>query len=378
MVKFARRTRKVEVSGIRRMFELAQSIKDPIDLSLGQPDFEPPEEFKRAARKAIDEGMFRYTVTQGLPELHEKLFAYFRRKYGYKRNNDAALITVGATGGLFLACFALVDEGDEVLIPDPYFVLYCHLVNVCGGTPVLVDTYDSGFRITPELLEQHATPNTRLLIFNNPVNPTGVAYRPEEVRAIAAWAKKRGIVVIADEVYNHFSYDFPHETFLNHYDNTVLVSAFSKTYGIPGWRLGYVIGPREIVNQMCVLQQFSYVCAPTIAQKAIAACLDVDMQPRILDAYRKKRDLIYEGLKDCYDLVKPQGAFYAFPRVPNHDADEFIRRALRNRLVVVPGKTGSSRNTHFRISFAASNETLQRGIEVLRKLAKSAPARTRR
>jgi aspartate aminotransferase/aminotransferase len=371
MVKFARRMNKVEVSGIRRMFDLVNGIKHPIDFSLGQPDFDVPEPIREAAKRAIDAGHNRYTSTQGTAALQEKLLSWAHKKYKISRKDDRAMVTVGATGGLFLACMVLVDEGDEVLIPDPYFVLYGHLVNVCGGVPVYVDTYATDFRLTPELIEKHCRPRTRMLIFNNPVNPTGIAYTADEVKKICRAARKHDLMIVSDEVYSSFCYDFAYDSALAHHDNALLVGAFSKTFGIPGWRVGYSIGPSEIIEKMNTLQQFTYVCAPSSAQQAMIPALEMNPSDWIAKPYRRKRDLAYDMLKDSFEVVKPQGAFYIWPKAPAGEADVFVQRALEQKVVIVPGKTCSRRNTHFRLSYAVNDETLTRGLEILRRLARA-------
>jgi aspartate aminotransferase/aminotransferase len=370
MAKFARRMDKIEVSGIRRMFDLVNGIKNPIDFSLGQPDFDVPERIRDAAKKAIDGGFNRYTSTPGLASLQDKLLKTFHKRYKLNRKNDKAIVTAGATGGLFLASMVLIDEGDEVLIPDPYFVLYGHLVNVCHGVPVMIDTYPTNFRLTPALLEKHITKKTKFLIFNNPVNPTGIAYSRDEVRALCAVARKHGLMILSDEVYESFCYDFPFESTLAHCDDALLVGAFSKSYGLPGWRIGYAIGPGDIIDKMSVLQQFTYVCASSVAQQAMLHALDLEPEEWIGASYRRKRDLAYEKLKDDFDVVKPQGAFYIFPKAPNGDADAFVKKALEHKVIIVPGKTCSKNNSHFRLSYAVNDDVLAKGLDILRRLAR--------
>jgi aspartate aminotransferase/aminotransferase len=366
MTRFPRRLDKIEMSGIRRIFDLVQGMTGAVDLSLGQPHFDPPEEVKRAAKDAIDRGFNRYTVTQGIPALREKLRKALAKRCGLKEQE--LLVTAGTAGGLFLALAVLVEEGDEVIIPDPCFVLYRHLVHFFGGTCVMLDTYPD-FRIRPEKLEKLIRKKTRLLLFNNPVNPTGVAYAKQEVKAIADVCRRREIAVISDEIYDSFSYDFPHESFLRHDgERTILVGGFSKTYGIPGWRLGYAAGPKDVIERMTMLSQFTYVCAPSPAQAAGIVALDVDVSAR-MEEYRRKRDLVYEGLKDRYELVKPQGAFYAFPKCPWGDDQSFVKKAIESKVLVVPGSACSMRGTHFRISFAAEDPVLKRGVEILNKIA---------
>lgn len=370
-MKFAKRMNKIEVSGVRAMFDLAQTLKDPYDLSLGQPDFNPPPEIQQRAVEAIKNGFNGYTVTQGLPKLHDKIFEHLKKKYSYqKKNTDATIVTVGATGSLFLSCMVLIDEGDEVLVPDPYFVLYKHLVSVCMGVPITIDTYDTKFRLTPELIEKQITKKTKFIILNNPVNPTGIAYTRDELRAFAAVFAKYDITVLSDEVYSSFCFDFPHETFLEFYDKTILITAFSKTFGMPGWRLGYAVSHKEIIEKMLTLQQFSYVCAPAPLQWAMVDAFDYDPEPMIQKSYKEKRDLVCNILDKKYELVKPQGAFYAFPKVPWGNDKSFIKKAIEHNVVIVPSSTASGRDTHFRISFAIDNKRLEAALKILNKIVK--------
>jgi aspartate aminotransferase/aminotransferase len=366
--KFAARIEKVEVSGVRRIFDLVQSMPEAIDLSLGQAHFDVPEAIKQAAFDAIERGFNRYTVTQGIPELHQKLRQKLELKYG--QGIDSIIITCGCSGGLFLALMVLVDRGDEVLIPDPHFVLYRHLVNVCDGIPIFIDTYPD-LRIKPDRLKRLITPRTKILIFNNPVNPTGVAYTAQEVQEIARIAMQHGILILSDEIYDHFIYDFPHESMMRYQDpeGLILVSGFSKTYGMPGWRLGYAIGPHQIIEKMAMLQQFTFVCAPAPLQRAVISALDYDMQDQI-GQYRKKRDMVYEGLKGNFEVVLPQGAFYIFPKVPWGTDKEFVEAAIKNNVLIVPGSAFSQRGTHFRLSFAATDEAIEKGVDILNRLAK--------
>lgn len=366
MTRFARRMDGIEVSGIRRIFDLVQGLKDAADFSLGQPDFEVPPEIQKAAVDAIREGRNKYTVTVGLPELVESLKEDLKRRSGFK--DGGVIVTAGSAGALFLALGVLVEEGDEVVVPDPYFVLYKHVVRFFGGKPVFLDTYPD-FRVTPAKLESVVTSRTRAILFNNPVNPTGVAYSREEVAAVAEFAKRRGILLMSDEIYEAFSYDFPHECALKHDPGALLIGGFSKKYGITGWRLGFAAGPKDVIEKMAVLQQFSFVCAPAPVQAAGIAALKTDMAV-VVEAYRRKRDLVVEGLKDRFEFVRPQGAFYVFPKCPWGDDESFVRKAIESKCLIVPGSACSERRTHFRISFAQSESTLRRGIDILNKIAK--------
>ena len=357
---------RLEVSGIRKMFDLAGRIHEPVNLSLGQPDFQVPPEVKDAAIRAIREDRNGYTVTQGIPELQAAIRAEIERRAGFR--GGKVIVTSGVAGGLFLAMGALVEKGDEVILPDPYFVLYRNLIRFFAGTPVILDTYPD-FRIRPEKLEKLITPRTKAILFNNPVNPTGVAYTAEEVAAIAAVARRRGVLVLSDEIYASYSYDFPHESIFRHADDAVLFGGFGKAYAITGWRLGFAAGPEEVIDRMAMLQQFSFVCAPAPAQYAGVAALGVNVRDHRAE-YRAKRDHVYEALRSHYEVVKPQGAFYFFPKCPRGRDQDFVRRAIESRLLVVPGSACSRRATHFRLSYAVPDSVLDRGLQVLRKLAR--------
>ncbi|MBI3857485.1 MAG: aminotransferase class I/II-fold pyridoxal phosphate-dependent enzyme [Planctomycetes bacterium] len=358
---------RLRPSGIRKVFELAAMLKDPVNLSLGQPDFEVPVEIQDAAIRAIRGGKNGYTVTEGIPELREKLADELRRRAGF--SDGKILITSGVAGALFLAMGVLVERGDEVIVPDPYFGMYWNAIRFFAGVPVLLDTYPD-FRIRPEKLERLITPRTKLILFNNPVNPTGVAYRTEEVAAIAEVARRRGVLVVSDEIYASYSYDFPHESMRLHLPDSLLVGGFGKAYAITGWRLGFAAGPAEIIDRMTLLQQCSFVSAPSITQWAGVTALDVKVSEHRAD-YRRKRDLVYDELKGRYPMEKPQGAFYFFPKCPGGLRDaEFVRRAMDRGLLIVPGSACSRKSTHFRLSYAVPDPVLERGVDILRALAK--------
>jgi len=366
----AERTRCFDTSGIRRVFELGAKLHDPIDLSIGQPDFDVPEPVRRAAVEAIHSGKNGYALSQGVPALREKLQTRIDRDYGH--TDRQVMVTCGTSGGLVLALWAVVDPGDEVIVSDPCFVMYDALVGLFAGKPVYVDTYPD-FRLDPEKFAAAITPRTKAIILNSPANPTGVVASEEELHAVAELAGRRSLLLISDEIYHDFCYDAPFVSPARFNPATLVVDGFSKSHGMPGWRLGYVHGPAALVREMVKLQQYSFVCAPQPAQWAGAVALDVDMSEQMA-AYRRKRDLLLEGLEDCYEVVRPGGAFYAFPKLPWGTGLEFVTRAIEeHRLLLIPGNTFSRRDTHFRISYAAPDETIERGIEALRRLAAAGP-----
>jgi len=363
----AQRTKCFDSSGIRKVFDLGAKLADPINLSIGQPDFDVPEEARRAAIEAIEAGKNGYSLTQGAPVLREKLQAMVDRQYGHQ--DRELFVTSGTSGGLVLAMMALVDPGDEVIVFDPYFVMYDALAALVGGRVVYLDTYPD-FRIDPERVAAAITPRTKAILLNSPANPTGVVAGEEEVRGLAELAARRNVVLLSDEIYHDFSYDRPPVSPAKYNPQTLVIDGFSKTYGMPGWRLGFAHGPRAIIREMIKLQQYSFVCAPHPLQWAGAVAMDLDVSHHIR-AYRRKRDMVVEGLADLYELVTPGGAFYAFPKAPWGTASEFVARAIQeHQLLIIPGNVFSRRDTHFRISYAAADAVIQRGIEVLRVMAR--------
>jgi aspartate aminotransferase/aminotransferase len=361
----AKRMEKLESSGIRRFFELGAKMKNPIDLSLGQAHFDVPSPVRKAAIAAIEGGKNGYSMTAGIDELKSAVRGSLKRE---GIDPEALIITSGAEGALLTSMLALADESCEVLLTDPCFATYGHLVKLANSTIKRIDLYPD-FRLTPERLRNACTPKSKVLLFNTPVNPTGVAYTDEEIRALAKTAKELGLQVISDEVYDKFCYDHPHVSFAKYDESALVIRAFSKTWGAAGWRIGYAFGPKEIVTNMTMLQQFTFICAPMPFQQAAAKAIDTDISA-LIDEYRHKRDMVYEGLSQLFELNRPQGAFYAFCRPKKVDLDTFIKRCLENEMLVVPGGSFGEKNTHFRISFATSDETLGRGIDLLNKLGK--------
>ena len=364
----ADRMANISSSGIRRIFELGAKLKNPIDLSIGQAHFDVPEPVKRTAIEAIEAGRNRYTVTQGIPELNAGIRDRIQRMHAF--TPESTLVTSGVSGGLLLGFQCLINPGDEVLVPDPYFTMYKVLVELCGGKMVCYDTYPD-FGLDTERIRPLVTDRTKAILVNSPSNPTGIVYSRKQLEDLAALAREHDLVVISDEIYDMFVYDEPYSSVASCYEKTLLISGFTKAYGMPGWRVGYAAGPQQLLDKMKTLQQFTFVCAPSMAQQACVTALGVDVDQHCRD-YRKKRDMIVEGLRDAYRLTPPGGSFYVFPQVPEgYESDmAFVERALGENLLIVPGSAFSTRNTHFRISFAAEDDRLDRGIEILNRIAR--------
>jgi aspartate aminotransferase/aminotransferase len=362
----ADRTAKFDSSGIRKVFDLAAKMSNPINLSIGQPDFAVPDAIKEAAIAAIRADKNGYSVTQGVAPLREKLQQRVDAELGHA--DRRVLVTSGTSGALVLAILSLVNPGDEVIVFDPYFVMYPALVGMVGGTPVYVDTYPD-FRIDPARVAAAITPRTKLILLNSPANPTGAVASEAEVRALAELAAKHNVALVSDEIYREFCYDAPLVSPTRWNDQSIVIDGFSKTYGVTGWRLGFVHGPSAIIDKLTMLQQYTFVCAPHPLQFAALAAIDVDMSQHVA-AYRHRRDMVVDGLVEAgYEIAKPGGAFYVFPKAPDGTTgSEFVTRAIANELLIIPGNVFSARDTHFRISYAASEATIEKGLRVLQKL----------
>lgn len=366
----ADRVKGIEASGIRKIFDLAATIKDAINLSIGQPDFDVPDPIKDAAIDAIRSGFNRYPPSAGLPELRQLVLDHYQELHGIRP--DDCIIASGTSGGLTLALMALVNPGDEVLVPDPFFVSYRHLTTMCGGTPVFYDTYPH-FRFDVAKLEKMITPRTKAILAMSPGNPTGACIPDKDKRDLADLARAKNIAIISDEIYELFSYGGKADTSLGKYypEGTLAVGGLSKTLAMTGWRVGWVTGPKAIIEEVIKLQQFTFVCAPSTAQKAALGAFKIDLSDKVA-AYKKKRDFLVSGLRKAgYECEEPGGAFYLFPKVPARYANgqAFVEAAIAKRMLLVPGHVFSNRDTHFRISYAASDATLAEGLKVFEQLA---------
>ncbi len=362
----ASRTKAIEASGIRKIFELGRDMKNPVNLSIGQPHFPVPRPIKESAKNAIDTDQNGYTVTQGIASLLKPLHELVQART--PDPNRTVLVTSGTSGGLVLALLATVNPGDEVILFEPHFVAYPNLVTMAGGTPVIVNTYDDHFQIDVEKVRAAITPKTKAILFSCPSNPTGVTLDVKVLKALADLAEEKGVLLISDEIYRSFWYEGEFRSAAEFNPNVLVVDGLGKSYSVTGWRLGFAHGPKPIIEEMTKLQQFTYVCAPAPLQVAAVEAMKYDLSEIVAD-YKRKRDFFCDALADKYEFVKPSGAFYLFPKIPSGTSDEFINRAIANDLLIIPGIAFGRQATHFRVSYAASDETLNRGIEILRKIA---------
>ena len=362
------RVKVIESSGIRRVFDLGAKAVNPINFAIGQPDFPTPAAVREAAKKAIDDGKNGYTPTQGIDPLRAAVAEKLNKENTIPCKMEDVLITAGSSGGLFLSMASVLNPGDEIIIPDPYFVIYIQLARFFGAKPVLIDTYPD-FQIDPQKVADAITPRTKAIILNTPNNPTGAVYPRSTLEAIAEIVGRHGILVISDEVYEHYVYDgLRHFSIASVYPFTVTVNAFSKSHALTGWRIGYAVAPRPIFNKMAELQQYTFICAPSFAQAAMAAVMPAGPASEI-STYQKRRDLMYSLLSRKFKVTKPQGSFYIMPEVDGMDSTEFVEQSIARNVLIIPGAIFSSRGTHVRLSYSTSEDNIRRGAEILCSLA---------
>lgn len=358
----------ITVSGIRRVFDLGATLKDPINLSIGEPDFEVPVPVRRAMIEAIESRHNGYTVTRGIPALRERIARILKDEFDWSPD---LFVTSGVSGGLLLALMTCVNPGDEILFADPYFVSYLQLVRLVRGVPAPVSLYDD-FSLNPERFAAAITSKSKIILLASPGNPTGVVFREAEVRAVCELARKHDLLIISDEIYNGLTYDGRAASPVQFApERTILLRGFGKSYAMTGLRMGYAAGPPEIIAEMAKLQQYTYVCAPQPAQYGALAALDTDMSAQVA-VYARKRDFVCEKLSATFKFVRPSGGFYVFPKVPPGyaSASAFVEQAIARNVLIIPGEVFSDRDTHFRISYAAPDEKLRQGCDILLDMAK--------
>lgn len=360
---------RIDASGIRKVFDLAASMENPVNLSIGQPHFDTPQPIKDALCQAVQGGRNAYSQTQGIAPLLQLLQREVDERYNHP--DRRLFITSGTSGALMLALCTLINPGDEVIIFDPWFVMYKHLTTLAGGTVVQVSTYPD-FRISVDAVREAITPRTKVIIFNSPANPTGAVASAEEVEQLARLAAEKNIALISDEIYRAFCYDEPFRSPAEWYDRTIVIDGFSKSHSMTGLRLGFIHGPGCLIQQMMKLQQFTFVCAPHPVQWAGITAWELDLSENISD-YRRKRDLLRDLLSADFEIRGGQGAFYLFLKAPWGTGSEFVAEAIRNNLLIIPGNVFSPSDTHFRVSFAADDAMIREGARILCRLARNPP-----
>jgi len=369
----SKKVEEMQPSGIRAFFDLVLGMKDVISLGVGEPDFVTPWQIREAGIYSLEEGFTSYTSNKGLYKLRLSLHNFLKSKYGLEYcPEEEMLITVGVSEGVDLAMRAIINPGDKILIPSPGYVSYGPMTELAGGTAVYIDTQKTGFKVTPENLEKHIDKKTKGIIFNYPVNPSGISYKKKELEEIKKILLKHKLLVITDEVYGDLTYDFEHvpfPTLSGAKEQTLYLNGFSKGYAMTGWRVGYACGPKEIIAAMTKIHQYTIMCVSITSQ--IAACEALHSGRKSVEEmkreYKRRRELICYGLDRLgLDHVKPQGAFYVFPSVKKSGLTgfDFAKKLLEEQKVaVVPGTAfGKEFQDRIRISYASSYEDLKESL----------------
>jgi aminotransferase len=370
----SQRVGRVQPSGIRRFFDIAATMDNVISLGIGEPDFASPETIRKAGADSLMNGYTAYTSNHGMYELREAVSDYVKRLYEVEYDPaDEVLVTVGASEGMYLAMTAFVDPGEEVIIPEPAYVSYAPEVIFAEGKPIFVSTNASnGFQVTGADIEAHITPKTKALLIGYPNNPTGGILEYKNLLEIARVAKKHDLVVISDEIYDRLVYDTLHIQFASlpgMRERTVVLGGFSKSHAMTGWRLGYALGPRDLIAAMTKVHQYTIMSASTPAQYgALQGLREGDTQVfKMRDEYNRRRLLMWEGFNSMgLDCFKPQGAFYAFPSIVSTGMDDytFAERLLQEEQVaVIPGSAfGPSGAGHVRACYATAYDRIEEAL----------------
>jgi len=369
-------------SGIRKFFDIAATMEDVISLGIGEPDFTTPQPIIDAGIRSLKEGKTHYTSNQGIIELRQAIAAHLEKLYGVQYNPaNEIIVTVGVSEALYLTFAALLNPGDEVIIPTPCFVSYQADVVLAGGKPVeIYTTMEDDFQPNPAMIEKVITPKTKAILLGYPNNPTGATSSRENLLAIADIAAKHDLIIISDEIYDRLVYDHEHICFPSlpgMQERTLLLGGFSKNYAMTGWRIGYAAGPSSLIDGLVRIHQYSVMSAPTISQFAALTALKVG-EPfiqKMHTEYNRRRKLIYEGLNSLgLPTFEPHGAFYIFPSIHNTGLDDktFSERLLmEEKVAVVPGSSfGDAGKGFVRCSYATSYELIEKALEKIGKFLK--------
>ena len=387
MSKFvSQKVKNLKPSGIRKFFDLASEMKDAISLGVGEPDFVTPWSIRDAGIRSVQKGYTQYTGNRGLPELRENISKYLKQRFNVDYPAKNIIVTVGASEGIDLALRACLEEGDEVLIPDPCYVSYCPCVTLAGGVPVSLScTAENGFIVTPEELENKITPRTKAVILAYPNNPTGGIMTREQLEKIVPVIEKYDLLVISDEIYAELTYGEEHcsvASLPRMKERTVLINGFSKAFAMTGWRIGYVCAPEEIDEGMFKIHQYGIMCAPTAGQYAANYALKEGLEDgfsvvrEMHDEYNRRRRFVVKSFNDMgLTCFEPKGAFYVFPSIESTrlSGEEFAERLLlSHKVAVVPGSAfGPCGKNHIRCSYATSMAQLTEAMDRIALFVKS-------
>jgi len=373
------RLNQISPSGIRKFFDLLASIEGVISLGVGEPDFATPWHICEAAISSLEKGYTMYTSNSGMPELRQELSRYLKENYNIEYGADSELlITVGASEALDLAMRAILEPGDEVIMPDPCYVSYAPCVVLAGGTPIMVPSNEkANFEISATDIEARVTKKTKAILIGYPANPTGAVMSRNKLAQIAEVARRHQLLVISDEIYAKLVYGVEHTCFATlpeMKERTILVGGFSKTYAMTGWRIGYAAAPREVIASMTKIHQYTMMCAPTMAQVAATEALKSgeDSATEMVEEYNRRRLIIVKGLNNIgLPCFEPKGAFYAFPSIKGTGmtSEEFAEKLLvEEKVAAVPGSAfGRCGEGYIRCCYATSLADIEEALSKMKR-----------
>ena len=369
---------EMEPSGIRRFFDVASTMDNVISLGVGEPDFDTPWHIREEGIYSLEKGRTFYTSNAGLLPLRQEVAAYLKRRFSLDYNPDEVIVTVGGSEAIDIGFRTMLDPGDEVIIPEPCFVSYVPCVRMAGGVPVRLPLEEKDqFKLTKEKLLSAITEKTKMVVLPFPNNPTGAIMTREELQIVADVIKEKDLFVMSDEIYSELSYQGDHVSIAaipGMRERTVVINGFSKSYAMTGWRLGYAVGPKEIIRQMVKVHQYVIMSAPTTSQYAAIEALrngDGDVA-RMRESYDERRRFLVKELREMgIPCFEPMGAFYVFPNISRFgmSSEEFAKKLLENqRVAVVPGSAfGACGEGFLRISYAYSIEDLKKALIKIKK-----------
>ena len=370
----SRRMAQIPSSAIRRFFDILNELDDVISLGIGEPDFVTPDHICQAGIASLNQGRTRYSSNAGDIRLRELIANKLSELYGIRYDPETEIVvTIGASEAILDAMIAVLDPGDEVIIPQPCFVSYVPSAVFAGGVPVLVDTsLDNEFAVTADEIEARITPRTKMVFLSYPSNPTGAVVSRQEMLRISRVAQEHDLLVLSDEIYDRLVYDTEHvcvASLPGMWERTLHIGGFSKSYAMTGWRIGFIAGPRELMQAVAKVHQYAIMCAPTMAQYAAMQALkegEPDVQ-RMVSEYDRRRQLIVRGFNSMgLPTLEPRGAFYCFPKVSGlrMGDEEFAERLLmEERVALVPGSAfGATGKGHVRVCYAAPIEQIEEAL----------------
>lgn len=369
MVNPSNRVKSIELSQIRKMFEVTN--ENAINLGIGEPDFDVPENIKLAIKQAVDDGYTHYTSNKGDIELREAIVDKFNNDNNIKTVPDNVIVTAGASEALYACAQALFDKGDNILIPNPGFLSYAACVRLSEANPVEVPAkMENGFKLKVEDVQELINKDTKALIINSPSNPTGAVMDKEDIKGVADLATDHDFMIISDEIYEKIIYGKKHYSPAQYSDNVITINGFSKTYAMTGLRIAYMAGNEAITEELLKIHQYCIACASSISQKAATEALTgpQDSVKSMVSEFSKRRDLIVGSLNDMgYECTDCDGAFYAFPKVER--PQEFVEAAAKAGVISVPGAAfGSLGKDHVRMSYANSYGNIEKAMDILKDL----------